>query len=293
MADVTVDNLRMQVTRSSRAAPWLRLLDPIALTRTLWARRDLIWQFTRREIVNRFRGTHLGWLWAILTPLFMLAVYTVVFSLILNSRLGGRDEGPIEFAILLFAGLTAFGVFAEPFGRSAALVANRRNYVRKMAFPLEIFPITAVLTALAYSAVGFVLVVLAHLVLARSISPTIWAFPLVLLPAILLAIGSGWLLSALGVYFRDLQQLTSGPLQRMLFFLTPIFYSVEMVPEAIRPILYINPLTVVIEGTRATLLLGEMPRWGLWGAWMVGSLVLAQVSYAFFMRARQGFADVV
>lgn len=262
--------------------------------RSLASRRDLIWQFVKRDLRNRTRATHLGWLWEILNPLLMLAVYTLVFGTILRVRLSGREgEGPIDYAIYLFAGLTAFQVFAEPFARSGALITSKRNFVKKMAFPLEIFAITSVLSALAHAGVGLVLVMLSAVVFGHGLSWTALLLPIVILPAVLLAIACGWALGALGVYVRDLQQVLGSTVSRLLFFLTPIIYSADAVPEPLRWLLDLNPLTVVVTGVRRVLLDGAQPNWAVWGIWTLASCVLLVLSLGVFVRARRGFADVI
>ncbi len=272
----------------------LAWLNPVAFARTMVGHRNLIWQFVKRDLRNRTRGTHLGFAWDILNPLLMLVVYTIVFSSILEARLSGKQtETAMEYALYLFAGLTAFQMFAEPFGRSAAQITSKRNFVKKMAFPLEIFAISGVLTSTIHAAIGFALVFLAALLVTGGVAWTAVLLPLLLLPAVFLAIAAGWALGAMGVYFRDLQQFLGTSITRLLFFVTPIIYSVEMVPEKIRWILYLNPLTVVVSGVRSVVLAGEQPNWLAWGVWSAIGLVAMLLSYAIFMRARRGFADVI
>ncbi len=273
-------------------AKWL---NPVAFARTMFGHRNLIWQFVKRDLLNRTRGTHLGFAWDILNPLLMLVVYTFVFNTILQVRLSGKpQEGPFEYALYLFAGLTAFQMFAEPFGRSAAQITSKRNFVKKMAFPLEIFAVSGVLTSVAHAAVGFALVFLATLIIpSSSVSWTALLLPILLLPAIFLAIAAGWSLGAMGVYYRDLQQFLGSSVTRLLFFATPIIYSIDTVPVKFVWILYLNPLTVVVSGVRSVVLAGEQPNWLAWGIWTAISLVAMLMSYAIFMRTRRGFADVI
>lgn len=279
---------------SSVGPPFWAWLNPVSFIRTMVGHRALIWQFVKRDLRNRTRGTHLGIAWDVLNPLLMLAVYTLVFSSILKVRLSGRaTEGPLEYALYLFAGLTAFQMFAEPFGRSAAQITSKRNFVKKMAFPLEIFAISSVLTSAIHAIIGFALVLLAALLITGKMPWTAVLLPVLLLPAVFLAIAAGWALGSLGVYFRDLQQLLGTSITRLLFFVTPIIYSVEMVDEHLRWILYLNPLTVVVSGVRSVVLLGEQPSWSAWGIWCAIGLVAMLASYALFMRTRRGFADVI
>lgn len=280
---------------SPRKTGWGELLNPVAMVANLWSRRDLIRQFTSREIQMRNRGSHLGVLWAVLTPLMLLAVYTLVFSTILRVRFDQRSgsESVWVYATTLFAGMMVFQMFAEPLARAPGLVVHKPNFVKKMVFPLEILPVTSLLSAIVYAAAGLALVVVAHLVLGGRVHWTIVLFPLVLAPVLLLGLGIGWILSALGVFLRDIQQLVAVVVQRVLFFLTPIFYPLTAVPEEHRHWLFINPMTVVVDGARRTLLWGQMPRWDMLALWTGIGLVLAPVGYAVFMKSRRGFADVL
>ncbi|MCB9846003.1 MAG: ABC transporter permease [Phycisphaeraceae bacterium] len=279
---------------SPRGESVLGLLNPLAFAADVWAKRDLIRQFTIRESKTRHRGTHLGAMWNVLTPLIMVSVYTLVFSTILRARLSGRnEETSLQFATFMLAGLMTFSIFAEPLGRSAGLVANRVNFVKRMVFPVEIFAITSVLVTLMHACMGIGVVMLLNLITGGQFSWTIALYPIVVLPAVLVAISVGWVVSALGVYIPDLQQIMGPLVQRMLFFLTPIFYTLERVPEDLRWILYLNPMTPVVEGARKTLLMGQMPDWTLWGAWMVAAAISMPFAYAMFMRWRRGFADVL
>ncbi|MBX3364487.1 MAG: ABC transporter permease [Phycisphaeraceae bacterium] len=275
-------------------ARWSELLDPAAMVRNLWGRRDLIRQFTVREIQMRNRGSHLGVLWAVLTPLLLLTVYTLVFSTILRVRFDQAHSGSVlVYATTLFAGMMVFQMFSEPLARAPGLVVHKPNFVKKIVFPLEILPLTSMFSAIIYSGAGLLLVIVAHLVLGGGMGVYALLFPLVLVPVVLLGLGVGWILAALGVYLRDIQQLVAVVVQRVLFFITPVLYPLERVPEAYREWLYINPLTVVVDGARRTLLWNQPPRWDMLILWIGIGLVLAPVGYALFMKARRGFADVL
>ncbi|MFG0325691.1 MAG: ABC transporter permease [Phycisphaerales bacterium JB037] len=272
----------------------LGLFRPDRMARSLWSHRDLIWQFSLREVRQRNAGTQLGIVWAGLQPLMMLLVYTFVFSTTLNIRLSNNtQETAADYAVMLFAGLMVFQLFVDPLGRSPALIINRKAFVKRHVFPVEVLPLTLVISTALYSGIGLLLVVVANLVMTGGFSPTIYLLPVVLLPAILMAIGLGWILSAIGVFVPDLQNVTGSVVQRLLFFMTPIFYSVDRVNENYRWLLYLNPMTPVVEGARDVMILGNQPDWALLGVWIAISLVVCQVGYAMFMRAKGGFADVL
>jgi lipopolysaccharide transport system permease protein len=268
-------------------------LNPLAAARNLWRHRALIAQFTRREIEGRYRGSFLGLLWSFITPLVMLLIYTFVFGVVFQSRWPqARTTSLNEFAVILFAGLIVFNIFSECVLRAPGLVVGVPNYVKKVVFPLEILPITALGAALFHAGVSLLILLGAHLLIGGALSWTLLLLPLVLLPLLMLALGVGWLLASLGVYIRDIGNVT-GLLVQVLFFLTPIFYTAESVPEPFRGVLLLNPLSPVIEHVRRVTLWGELPDWGALSLGCLGGAAMMLLGYAWFRQTSKGFADVL
>ncbi len=282
---------RRHITAGSPAfAPHL---DPAALVRGLWRRRDLLRQFTRREIRGRYRGARLGMLWVFVQPLVMLLIYTFVFGLVFRARWpGAQTESLAEFSVTLFAGLVVFQLFSECLGRAPFLVTGVPNYVKKVVFPLEILPVCSLGASLFHAAVNVLILLGAQVLVLGRVPLTALAAPLAVLPLLALSLGLGWYLASLGVFFRDLQQAV-GLLITMLFFVTPIFYPLSAVPEPLRPLLRLNPLAFAVEAFRETLLWGRWPAWQEWTAWAAAGLAVLLTGYAFFMRTRRAFADVL
>lgn len=272
----------------------LPLLNPVALARSLWAHRQLIAQFAKRDVLIRYRGSYLGLAWSFLTPLFMLAVFTFVFSVVFQARWGeGQAQGNrLEFALILFSGLIIFNVFAECVTRAPGLILANANYVKKMVFPLEVFPVAVLGSALIHAAVSLLVLLVGLLLLLGVLHWTVVFVPLILIPLSLVCLGFGWFLASLGVYVRDMGQIV-GVLVQALMFLSPIFYPVSAIPQWLRPVYWVNPLTVVIENMRAVILWGELPQWQPVGAVTAVTLGIALLGYAWFQRTRGGFADVV
>jgi lipopolysaccharide transport system permease protein len=269
----------------------------------LWSERDLVRQLTAREILGRYRGSHLGVLWSFLTPLLMLAVYTMVFGAIFRrswSGLPGAAAAPgqgwaghLEFALTVFCGLLVFNVFSECVSKAPNLVVHQPSYVKKVVFPLEILPVAVLGSSLAHAAVGLALLVvgLACLDPAR-LSPAMLWFPLVLAPLAMLCLGLGWILSSLGVFVRDIEHPV-GVAVTMLFFLSAIFYSPADVPESLRWLVWANPLALLVEDARRTLLWGRAPDWPLWAGCCAASTVVLQLGWLWFMKSRRWFSDVL
>ncbi|EKB12459.1 ABC transporter permease [Aeromonas veronii] len=256
------------------------------------AQRHLIVTLVRREVAARYRGAMLGNLWALFTPLFMLAVYTFIFSVVFKARWSGGSDSRSEFALVLFAGLMVFNLFAECFNRAPRLILDNVNYVKKVVFPLEILPWVALGSALVNLGISL-LVWLAFYGVAFGVPPvTVLLFPLMILPLLLLVLGLSWALAALGVYLRDLSQLV-GVISTVLMFLSPIFYPVEAIPEQYRHWLNVNPLTPVIAQVRDVLYWGKFPSWGQYGASLLAGALVMYAGFILFQKTRKGFADVL
>lgn len=257
-----------------------------------YTQRHLIMALVRREVSARYRGSLFGNLWALFTPLFMLAVYTFIFSVVFKARWSGGSDSRSEFALVLFAGLMVFNLFAECFNRAPRLILDNVNYVKKVVFPLEILPWVALGSALVNLGISL-LVWLAFYGVAFGVPPvTVLLFPLMILPLLLLVLGLSWALAALGVYLRDLSQLV-GVISTVLMFLSPIFYPVEALPEQYRHWLNVNPLTPVIAQVRDVLYWGKFPSWGQYGASLLAGALVMYAGFILFQKTRKGFADVL
>jgi lipopolysaccharide transport system permease protein len=272
----------------------VRYLDPIETCRNLWRHRDLIIRLTGQEVFQRYRGSYLGVVWSFITPILMLTVYAFVFSVVFQARWGeaAGAQRPGEFALTLFAALIPFGVFSEVINRAPSIVLNTPNYVKKVVFPLEILPMVAAGSAVVNSLISSMILLVASLVLLHRVSPTMLLLPLAYLPLVLLTLGLGWFLASLGVYVRDISQAI-GVVTQVLFFLSPIFYPVSAVPAHLQFVLHINPLTAILDGFRRTMLWGTTPVWESWAALTLGTAIVAQLGYAWFMQTKKGFADVM
>ncbi len=261
---------------------------------TIRHRARLLTQLVRRDTAQRYRGSLLGMCWSFLTPLLMLAVYTFVFSVVFRARwnTGGPQDDPVSFALILFCGLIVHSLLAECLTRAPGIIIMHGNYVKKVVFPIEILPLLPLGSALFHFTVSFLVLLAAQLALIGQIHATVLLLPLVLTPLVILAAGICWALAALGVYLRDIGQL-SGLLATVLLFLSPVFYPAEALPEHFRPLLYANPLTLIIENARAVILWGKPPAWSGLVAYAVFAVSCAFAGYFCFAKTRRGFADVL
>lgn len=249
-------------------------------------------QLLLREVSARYRGSYLGLAWSFVLPLAMLAIYTWVFGVVFRLRWQPQGEGGVvEFALALFAGLVVFNFFAEVCTRAPTLITAQPNYVKKVVFPLGVLPLVATTAALFHAGMSLAVLVAVLAVLGR-LSWWVLALPLVWLPLVAFAAGLAWFLSALGVYVRDTAQIV-GPAVSALLFLSPVFYPTQALPEAVRPWIFLNPLSVPIEATRSLLLDAHAPHWPALGAFALAGAAASWLGWLWFSRTRRGFADVL
>lgn len=257
-----------------------------------WQHAALIRQFAMREVSARYRQSWLGTLWAVLTPLLMLSVYTLVFQHVFKFRFGAADESSITFALHLYAGLAVFNFFSECTARAPRLILEQPHLVKKVLFPLQILPWVNVLSNLVHLGISGLLLLALTLVSTAGMPASALALPLVWLPLLPLCVGLGWLLAAVGTYVRDVGQVI-GLVLSMLLFLSPVFFPVQALPPSVQGLVLINPLALTMTQTRVVLLDGQWPDWGALGLQAAVCVLLAAAAAAFFQVARKGFADVV
>lgn len=267
-------------------------ISPRAMLKGQWNNRSLTVALIRRDVLGRYRGSILGILWSLFNPIFMLAVYTFVFSVVFNARWSVAGESKAQFALVLFAGLIIFNLFSECVNRAPSLILSNTNYVKKVIFPLEILPMVTFGTAFFHALVSFFVWLLFSFVVVGLPPATILLFPLTLLPLTFLTLGLSWLLASLGVYLRDINQLV-GIVTSTLMFLTPIFYPISAIPENYHPLIYSNPLAVIIEQVRDLLIFGVSLNWSTFGLITLLSMLFAWFGFAWFQKTRKGFADVL
>jgi lipopolysaccharide transport system permease protein len=207
-----------------------------------------------REVLGRYRGSVLGIAWSLFNPIFMLLIYTFVFSVIFKSSWRSTSEGHADFAITLFAGMIVFGLFSECINRAPGLVLNNPNYVKKVLFPLEILPWISLGSGLFHAAISVAILVIFLWLLNHTIPSTALYLPIVLLPLVLLVLGLCWFLAALGVYLRDISQ-TVGILTTGLMFISPVFYSTEALPSDLQQYISLNPLASLLKAQEMCLFL--------------------------------------
>lgn len=254
----------------------------------------LIKAMTVREVVGRYRGSLFGMAWSFFNPILMLGIYTFFFAVVIKSRWGGPQGNGLDvnIAVILFAGLVIHGFFSEVLIKAPNLISGNVNFVKKVVFPLEIFPWVALLESLFHLLISIGVLLLMMFVTQEAFYWSILYFPVIIFPLAIMALGLAWALAALGVYFKDIGQIT-GFVASTLLFLSPIFYPLSALPESLQSLAIFNPLTIAVEQLRAVLLYGQPPDIGLLSLYFLASLLILVGGYTVFLKLRRGFADVL
>src|SRR6266571_620845 len=265
-----------------------------AVWQPLWelpTRAELILSLARRELVARYKGSVLGVIWALVTPVVMIAIFTFIFAGVFGARFGASSS-PWDYAIYLFCGLLPWNMFQETLVLSSSTIVSHANLVKRVVFPLETLSIAQALSALGNQMFGTLALLVATIILRREVHATVLWLPALLIPQLIATLGAAWLIASLGVFLRDIAQGISLLLMAWMY-LTPIIYPEAIVPERFRTFIDINPFTPLIRSYRHTLLEGAAPDWpGL--AYFTGfALVSFVFGYWWFARTRKNFADVI
>ena len=235
----------------------------------------------------------MGLFWSFAHPLLMLAVFTLVFGSIFKAR--WATEGPestLDFALIVFVGLIIHAIFAECMNRAPTLILSNANLVKKVVFPLEVFPIVAMGSTLFHAAVSFLVWLLFFAIAKAEVHWTLIFLPIVVFPLVLVAMGVAWFFAATGVFVRDIAQIT-GVISSVLLFLSPIFYPASALPEPYRALMAFNPLTVPVEQARNVMVWGRLPDLPALSAYAAVALAICFAGLAWFQRTRRAFADVL
>jgi lipopolysaccharide transport system permease protein len=254
--------------------------------------KDLIYQFVKRDLASKYKGSLLGTMWSFLVPFIMLTIYTFVFSVIFKAKWGKGDENIFTFGLTLFAGFIVYTIFAEVVTRSTTIITNNPNYVKKVVFPLEIFPVVLLGVSMINASISVLILCAFYFIIHFTLHWTVIFVPIVLLPVVLLSLGFGWFFAATGVFVRDIGHVVGLAVQ-VLMFLSPVFYPISAVPSYFQPIYTLNPLGIVMEEMRRVVLSGEMPYWDNWTMVALISFIICIAGFSFFQRCKGAFADVV
>jgi lipopolysaccharide transport system permease protein len=260
--------------------------------RNLVERRSLLFQLVRRDFEQRFVGSAIGWVWALIQPLVLLVSWTYIFRVCLKMQLGS-DAVTSDFPLFVFSGMLPWILFSETVLRSASSVVEHANLITKTVFPAEIVPVAVFLSTLVSHFLALALMLGAIALRLHSVGVFVFLLPLFMLGTGLFAIGLGWIVAGLHVYLRDTAQLM-GVILTFWFWLTPIMITENQVPAGLQFLLKLNPMRYAVRGYRL-LLFTSHPAAAAHdflillvcgaGVFLLGGL--------FFRQMKRGFADVL
>jgi lipopolysaccharide transport system permease protein len=265
-----------------------------AVWRPLWqlpGRFDLILSLTKRELAARYRGSVLGFFWAVLTPVVMIAIFTIIFAGIFKARFGAGSS-QWDYALYLFCGLLPWNAFQESLQLASNTIVAHSNLVKRVVFPLETLPVSLSLAAVANQMFGTIALILAAILFRGELHATIVFLPLLVIPQLFATFGAAWLVASLGVFVRDLVQGITLLLMAWMY-LTPIIYPESLVPDRYQGIVNLNPFTPLIRNYRRIILDGSLPDWRGLAYFVAFAIVSFLLGYWWFARTRRNFADVI
>ena len=265
-----------------------------AVWRPLWqlpGRFDLIRSLTKRELAARYRGSILGMLWTLLTPIVMIAIFTIIFSGIFKAKFGDSSS-QWDYALYLFCGLLPWNAFQESLQLSSSTIVSHANLVKRVVFPLETLPISLTFAAVANQMLGTIVLLVAIAILRHQVHATIIFLPVVLAPQLIATLGAAWFVASVGVFIRDIVQGISLVLMAWMY-LTPIIYPESLVPAAYRGAINLNPFTALVRNYRRILLEGLPPDWAGLAYFAFCAAAAFVLGYWWFARSRKNFADVI
>ena len=253
----------------------------------LFQARDLLIEWTSRNIRARYQQSALGWLWAVIQPVAQVAMFTVIFTVVVPV-----NTGDIPYILFVYVSLVPWTFLTSSLTDMSDSLVGNMGLITKIYFPREVLPVAAMLARLMDLGVAAVLIVILVLIYQPALSPAGLLFvPIILAIQFALILGVGLAAAAANVFFRDVRSLLGLGLQ-LWFYASPNIYPVTLVPERLQPFYFLNPMAGILESYRDVLLRGTLP-----GGYLISSAVLSLViflvGYWFFKRVEFQFADIV
>ena len=272
------------------------IVDPFRMVTGLWSYRDLIGQFTKRSIELRHRGSRLGAFWALINPLSMLALYYVLFGVIYGTKFGVLPgETGFDVLLAMYLGLSLFHAFSETISWAPNLITSNPNFVKKVVFPLEVLPVAQIGAAAFHLMVGLSLVLIGCCFGTAGLSWSALWLPVLVLPLLMLSLGFAWLLAAMGVFLRDIGQL-SGFAMTVLQFASAVMFPVEMIAQRspeLWTVLRFNPLLQITDLARRTVLWHQPMAFEKLAFIYLCAAAVLTIGAIFFALLRKSFAEVI
>ena len=251
----------------------------------LYNYRELLKTSVKKDIGGKYKHSFLGVLWSFINPLLQILVYALIFPLVMKN--GGSYK---DYTVFMVCGLIPWAYFTTVINRASFIMIENGNILKKVYFPRSILPLSLVTSETINFLVSCIIILVFIVIKGFGISKFILFFPLVLLIQYVLLLGIALIFSAVTVYMRDIQHFIGVVLQ-LLFYATPIVYSIDTIPENFRWILKWNPMTYIIEGYRAIFYNQTMPDLKSLGVLGIISIIILIVGYLLFNKLQKRFAE--
>ncbi|MFA6358540.1 MAG: ABC transporter permease [Candidatus Omnitrophota bacterium] len=258
---------------------------------SLFEYRGLIWNFIKRDISSKYVGSLLGLYWSVLNPIITLVVYIMVFGVFLKVRLPGSTD-IWDFALYFAAGFLPWLTFQDSVMKASRSIIDNKNYIKKVPFPSEIFPIYTTLSEFVNLFIGLAIFFVLLLILKGLPTIFILLLPLAIILQLIFTLSLAFFLSSGAVYFRDIPQILTA-IFMIWFWATPIAYTVNLIPEGFKWIVTLNPAYYMLEIYRDALFYGKIPDMNILIPFMVFSVLLFIASIWFFKKTKRGFGELL
>jgi ABC-type polysaccharide/polyol phosphate export permease len=262
---------------------------------TFYTQRWLLRYFIHRQLTRSYQRSLLGFLWAFLGPLLMVALLTLVFSEMIGLRFREVDgNSSLNFGLYLYCGLLPFLAYSESLGKGVNSIRGSSGLVQKVIFPLEFLPFSSAVTSLIDKFFGLGALFVVLVVVGQTLHPTALLLPVIIVPQLLFILGLAYLMAIAGTYLPDVAEMLRA-IVRATFFITPIIWPADRVPEdsALRPLIDYNPLAFLVQTYRDLILTGNLPSMTALGIFSAFSLILFVFGFALFVRVKSNFADLL
>ena len=244
----------------------------------------MIVSLVHRDLKGRYKGSVLGFAWTFLNPLLQLAVYTMVFSLILRN-------GIEDYYLFLFVALIPWIFFSTSVSAGAGCIRQQGDLIKKIYFPREVIPVSHVISQFINMLLSFIVVFAVLIISGKGISfQALLYLPILMIIEFILALGITMLVSGIAVYLRDIEYFINIIMMAWQFS-TPIMYGIDMIPEHLLKYFYLNPMTPIIVAYRQILYYKEVPDLSTLGYAFVLGIAFLLIGFYSFSKLQRHFAE--
>ena len=267
-----------------------RIFEPIKVRAVVvWRYKDFVFGMVWREFYGRYRGSLLGTVWSILHPMALIFIYTIVFSRVMGARIKGVED-TLAYGIFLCGGLLAWNYFAELLGRCPDIFIDQANLLKKVNFPRSTLPVVILLSATINFIIVFAIFMIFLMITGRFPGWSILGFIPLLLIQQSFTIGIGMSVGVFNVFFRDIRHIVTITLQ-FWFWITPIVYPVSILPNRLRGLIELNPMTPFITAYQQIVLNNQWPQLFLFKYHLIGAVATLVIGFLLFRRLAGDIVD--